>query len=281
MNALEKQASGKVYDSLLNYETIKYFNNEMHEGQVYKSMLHKYQDMALKVASSFSVLNFGQNAIFLMGLTLIVYLTLRDVKRGLVTMGDLVLVNGLLFQLSVPLNFIGWVYQELRQSFIDMEAMFKLQDTKPGVVDSSGAVEYIPLRDGTHIKFFNTRFAYEMSPPRLADKITLSDRSTHHAAHKEELIVSRPILKGTSFAIPQGTTIAIALDVKSQPFSKCSIASTTLTGTIRIGNKDIRSFTIESVRRAIAVVLQDVVLFNNSIGYNIHYESECIVGGSY
>jgi ABC-type multidrug transport system fused ATPase/permease subunit len=107
MNALENQASGKISDSLLNYETVKYFNNEVHEGQVYESTLHKYQDMALKAASSLSVLNFGQNAIFSIGLTLIMYLTLRDVKKGLATVGDLVLVNGLLFQLSVPLNFIG------------------------------------------------------------------------------------------------------------------------------------------------------------------------------
>jgi ABC-type transport system involved in Fe-S cluster assembly fused permease/ATPase subunit len=107
MNALENQASGKISDSLLNYETVKYFNNEVHEGQVYERTLHKYQDMALKAASSLSVLNFGQNAIFSIGLTLIMYLTLRDVNKGLATVGDLVLVNGLLFQLSVPLNFIG------------------------------------------------------------------------------------------------------------------------------------------------------------------------------
>ncbi|KAL7488221.1 hypothetical protein ACHAWX_000222 [Stephanocyclus meneghinianus] len=94
MNALENQASGKIYDSLLNYETVKYFNNELHQGQVYKSMLHKYQDMALKVASSLSVLNFVQNAIFSMGLTLIMYLTLRDVKKGLAIMGDLMGVPG-------------------------------------------------------------------------------------------------------------------------------------------------------------------------------------------
>lgn len=107
MNSLENQASGKISDSLLNYETIKYFNNEMHEGQTYESTLHKYQDLALKAVSSLGVLNFGQNAIFSIGLTLIMYLTLRDVKNGLATIGDMVLVNGLLFQLSVPLNFIG------------------------------------------------------------------------------------------------------------------------------------------------------------------------------
>jgi ABC-type multidrug transport system fused ATPase/permease subunit len=105
--------------------------------------------------------------------------------------------------------FIRWVYQELRQSFIDMEAMFELRDTKPSVVDSSGAVEYVPSRDGTQIEFVNTGFAYKTSPPSPAYKDPLSDGATHHAAHEEELIGSRPILKGTTFTIPQGATIAI------------------------------------------------------------------------
>ena len=209
MNALENKASGKISDSLLNYETVKYFNNEVHEGQTYESTLHSYQKMALKASASLSLLNFGQNAIFSMGLTVIMYLTLRDVKRGLATMGDLVLVNGLLFQISVPLNFIGWVYQELRQSFIDMEAMFQLRDTRPGVFDHPGAIDYNPLIDGTDIEFVDTEFAYKTSPHLVADASVPSKAESHHGIHEEQLVSSRPILKGTSFKIPQGATIAI------------------------------------------------------------------------
>lgn len=274
MNALENKASGKISDSLLNYETVKYFNNEVHEGKTYESTLHQYQNMALKATSSLSLLNFGQNAIFSAGLTLIMYLTLRDVKRGLATMGDLVLVNGLLFQISVPLNFIGWVYQELRQSFIDMEAMFQLRDTKPSVVDMPGAVEYNPLVDGTEIEFINTEFAYKTSPPSVVESAVTSNAETHPGIHEEELVASRPILKGTSFTIPQGATVAI---VGSSGCGKSTLIRMLYrfynpdTGTIRIGKSDIKSYTIESIRKAIAVVPQDVVLFNDSIGYNIHY----------
>lgn len=119
MIGLENKASGKVNDSLLNYETVKYFSNEKHEGLTYETTLLEYQQKALKAARSLSALNFGQNAIFSCGLMIIMYLTLRNVKAGLATVGDLVLVNGLLFQLSVPLNFIGWVYQEVKQAFIE------------------------------------------------------------------------------------------------------------------------------------------------------------------
>ena len=111
MISLENRAAGRVSDSLLNYETVKYFDNEAHEGRTYEATLRRYQKMALRSSRSLSALNFGQNAIFSLGLTLIMYLTLRSVKRGSATIGDLVLANGLLFQLSVPLNFIGWVYQ--------------------------------------------------------------------------------------------------------------------------------------------------------------------------
>jgi len=153
MISSENAAAGRVSDSLLNYETVKYFNNESHEGAVYERTLGEYQSLALKAASSLSALNFGQNAIFSIGLTIVMYLTLRDVAIGRATVGDLVLVNGLLFQLSVPLNFIGWVYQKVRQAFEYMEAMFQLQDTKSGVVDTPGAAVYDPGRCGTTVEF--------------------------------------------------------------------------------------------------------------------------------
>jgi len=266
MIALDNKAAGKVSDSLLNYETIKYFGNELHEGSTYETTLLKYQKKALKAASSMSALNFGQNAIFSMGLMMIMYLTLRNVKAGLATVGDLVLVNGLLFQLSVPLNFIGWVYQEVKQAFIDMEAMFELRDTKPEINDDPNAVAYVPSKDGTTIEFDELEFAYDATEATPAGGAKL--------LHEEQLTKRRPILKKTSFTIPQGKTVAI---VGASGSGKSTLLRllyrfyTPDTGSIRIGGKDISVFTTESVRRAIAVVPQDTVLFNDSIGYNIHY----------
>eukprot|EP00579_Thalassiosira_antarctica_P032695 CAMPEP_0201994348 /NCGR_PEP_ID=MMETSP0905-20130828/2218_1 /ASSEMBLY_ACC=CAM_ASM_000554 /TAXON_ID=420261 /ORGANISM="Thalassiosira antarctica, Strain CCMP982" /LENGTH=787 /DNA_ID=CAMNT_0048549301 /DNA_START=78 /DNA_END=2441 /DNA_ORIENTATION=- len=285
---LDNKAAGKLSDSLLNYETVKYFNNEMQEGQSYETTLHKYQKMALKATSSLSALNFGQNAIFSMGLTLIMYLTLRRVKQGLATIGDLVLVNGLLFQLSVPLNFIGWVYQEVKQAFIDMEAMFELRDTIPEIVDSPNAVDFDPVRDGTTIEFDELEFGYKTSAPSMSEGGSTSSavtstqstngykQQTHHVLHEEQIMTTttRPILQKTTFTIPQGKTIAI---VGSSGCGKSTLLRMIYRfyapekGSIRIGGKDISNYTTESIRKAIAVVPQDVVLFNDSIGYNIHY----------
>ncbi len=120
MNRLSQAASGRLSDSLLNYETVKYFDNEMHEGRAYEDMLRRYQDAAIQSESSLSLLNFGQNAIFTTGLTVLMYLTASDVVSGTATIGNLVLVNGLLFQLRVPLNFIGGLYREVQQALIDI-----------------------------------------------------------------------------------------------------------------------------------------------------------------
>ncbi|KAL3775962.1 hypothetical protein ACHAWO_012150 [Cyclotella atomus] len=261
MNKSENEASGRLSDSLLNYETVKYFNNESHEGQVYEGTLKKYQDAALRAQSSLSLLNFGQNAIFTMGLTFIMYLTAVDLMNGTATVGDLVLVNGLLFQLSVPLNFIGSVYREVRQSLIDMEAMFALRDTEPAFVDKGNAVEYNPANDGTQIDFQDLEFAYS-SKRQAADGEPAEDFST------------RPILRKTTFTIPQGKTIAV---VGTSGCGKSTLIRLLYRfynpdkGSIRIGGQDITNFTTESVRKAIAVVPQDIVLFNDTIGYNIHY----------
>jgi ABC-type transport system involved in Fe-S cluster assembly fused permease/ATPase subunit len=269
MISLENEAAGKVNDSLLNYETVKYFGNENHEGSTYETTLLKYQQAALKAASSMSALNFGQNAIFSIGLMMIMYLTLRNVKANLATVGDLVLVNGLLFQLSLPLNFIGWVYQEIRQALIDMEAMFELRDTKPEINDDPNALEYIPSRDGTTIEFDELEFAYDAT-----EATPSSAGGGGNLLHQEQLKTKRPILKKTSFTIPQGKTVAI---VGASGSGKSTLLRmlyrfyTPDKGSILIGGKDIATYTTESLRRAIAVVPQDVVLFNDSIGYNIHY----------
>lgn len=264
MNRLNNEASGKLSDSLLNYETVKYFNNERHEGITYETTLRKYQTSALQAQSSLALLNFGQSAIFTVGLTTIMYLTAKDLMAGNATVGDLVLVNGLLFQLSVPLNFIGSVYREVQQSFVDMEAMFGLRDTKPAIVDSPNASKYDPSIDGTCIEFDELEFAYSTS----------SHPSKSSEESNKRVDTKRPILKGTTLTIPQGKTVAI---VGTSGCGKSTLLRllyrfyTPDEGSIRIGGRDISDYTTESVRNAIAVVPQDVVLFNDTIGYNIHY----------
>lgn len=182
MNQQEAAASGKVVDSLINYETVKLFGNEKHEAERYDESLREFQKASILTQESLSFLNFGQNAIFSMGLTAVMLMTAQDILHHQATIGDLVLVNGLLFQLSIPLNFIGSVYRELRQALIDMEAMFRLQRCVPKIHDPPNASEY--HYQGGCIEFRNVHFAYP--------------------SHKD-----REILQGINFVIPAGKTIAI------------------------------------------------------------------------
>jgi len=257
MNRLENEASGKVTDSLLNYETVKYFNNEKHESVRYEESLVGYQKAALQAQSSLSLLNFGQNAIFSAGLAAIMYLTYQKILSGEASAGDLVLVNGLLFQLSVPLNFVGSVYREVKQALIDMEAMLTLKLTKPILTDFVTAEEYQPqVRGGTEMTFSDLEFTY---PTPGADKGESG---------------SRQILKGLTFDVKEGNTIAL---VGSSGCGKSTLLRLLYRfynadhGTITIGGHCIKDLTTESVRKAIAVVPQDTVLFNETIGYNINY----------
>ncbi|KAL3921488.1 MAG: hypothetical protein SGARI_006670 [Bacillariaceae sp.] len=167
MNRLENQASSRVVDSLVNYETVQYFNNLEWEVNRYEESLKGYQKAALQAQQSLSLLNFGQAAIFSVGLTGIMILTAQQILEGQATVGDLVLVNGLLFQLSVPLNFIGSVYREVRQSLLDMEQSFELMDTTPMVVSPTNGIVYDPNRMTTDISLVNVDFAY---PARLDRK---------------------------------------------------------------------------------------------------------------
>lgn len=265
MNRLENQASGLVVDSLLNYETVKYFGNEVHEGSRYERSLEGYQNAALKAQQSLSLLNFGQNAIFSAGLTAIMALTCRNVLDGTATVGDLVLVNGLLFQLSIPLNFIGSVYREVKQALIDMEAMFALRDAKPSMVDKPEATPYRPESDGTDIRFENLEFGYSVSRP---SKIDGEDGISEPSVGK------RPILRGTTFDVKRGKTVAI---VGSSGCGKSTILRMLYrfhdpdSGSVALGGRDVRDWTTDSVRRSIAVVPQDTMLFNETIEYNIRY----------
>lgn len=170
MNRLDNQASSRVVDSLVNYETVQYCNNIQHEVDRYEESLRGYQTAALQAQRSLSLLNFGQAAIFSVGLTGIMMLTAQQILDGTATVGDLVLVNGLLFQLSVPLNFIGSVYREVRQSLLDMEQMFELMDTQ-SVLKDSGTYQYDPSTMTTDIAFDNVEFAY---PARLERTLQLT-----------------------------------------------------------------------------------------------------------
>jgi ATP-binding cassette subfamily B (MDR/TAP) protein 7 len=249
MNRLENQASGRVVDSLLNYETVQYFNNAAHESQRYEKSLQGYQTAALQAQQSLSLLNFGQAAIFSVGLTGIMYLTAQNYIDGTATVGDLVLVNGLLFQVSVPLNFIGSVYRETRQSLLDMEQTFELLDTKPQMQDAPHVIDYDPLTMGTNIAFENVEFAY---PGK----------------------VERTIVNGLSLDVQQGKTVAL---VGSSGCGKSTLLRLLYrfyqpdAGTITIGGIPVTDLSQESVRKSIAVVPQDTVLFHESIGYNIQY----------
>jgi len=247
MNQEESAASGKAIDSLINYETVKLFGNEKHEADRYDSSLAGFKEASILTQQSLSALNFGQNAIFSVGLTAIMYMATQDILAGTATVGDLVLVNGLLFQLSIPLNFIGSVYRELRQSAVDMKAMFQLRHTEPVI---SNAPQAQPLQwKGGDILFQDVHFSYPSNP-------------------------TRGILNGLSLHIPQGKKVAI---VGSSGSGKSTIYRLLYrfyganSGKVLIDGQEVNDVTLESVREKMSVVPQDTVLFNDTLGYNIHY----------
>jgi len=251
MNRLENQASSRVVDSLVNYETVQYFNNLPHEVDRYEESLKGYQKAAIQAQQSLSLLNFGQGAILSVGMTGIMILTAQQIVDGTATVGDLVLVNGLLFQLSVPLNFIGSVYRGVSQSLLDMEQMFELIDTKSAIYNDSTKMSYDAKAMTTDISFDRVDFAYPGS----------SDRQ---------------ILNDISFDIRQGKTVAF---VGSSGCGKSTILRllyrfydpSDTTGRVSVGGHNLIDMNLDSIRENIAVIPQDTVLFHESIGYNIQY----------
>ncbi len=245
MNETDQDANTKAIDSLLNFETVKYFGNEGHEIARYDQSLKGYEDAAVKSRTSLSLLNFGQAAIIASGLTLIMYMAARGIIVGELTVGDFVLVNTYLIQLYQPLNIFGFVYRQLKQSLVDIEQLFGLLDVPPEVTDRPDAR---PLTlNGGELEFRSVGFSYD---PR------------------------RPILRDVSFTIPPGRTLAI---VGPTGAGKSTIGRLLYRfydvsgGAILIDGQDIRSLIQESLRAAIGVVPQDTVLFNDTIYYNIAY----------
>lgn len=245
MNELDSRANARAIDSLLNYETVKYFNNEAFEAQRYDRSLARWQDAAIKSQASLSVLNVGQAAIIAAAASLMLWQAVVGVEEDRMTIGDLVLVNAFLIQLYVPLNFLGVLYREIKQSIADMERLFGLMAQNQEVADPPGAPALVIQEGG--IRFEKVGFAYD---PR------------------------RPILKDLDLEIKPGQTVAV---VGSSGAGKSTLARLlyrfydTQFGRICIDNQDVRLVQQESLRRVIGIVPQDTVLFNDSLAYNIRY----------
>jgi len=244
-NELDSKANTRAIDSLLNYETVKYFGNEEFEARRYDASLRKYEDAAVRFESSLGLLNIGQSLVIAAAVTALMFLAADGVAAGALTLGDLVLVNALLIQLYIPLNFLGMVYREIKQSLLDMDRMFRLLGEHREVDDRPGAPE-LPPGPAT-VEFRNVNFAYE---------------------------AARQILFDVSFTIPAGHRVAV---VGHSGSGKSTLARLLFRfydvsgGGILINGADIRDVRQSGLRAAIGIVPQDTVLFNDTIRYNIHY----------
>lgn len=241
----EGEASTKAVDSLLNYETVKYFGNEAHEARRFDKSLDSYEKAAILSKTSLSLLNVGQGFTIALGLTAVMLLAASEVAAGAMTVGGFVLVNAYLIQLYMPLNFLGMVYREVRQALIDMSSMFRLLHAQAEIVDKPGAPAL--KVEGARLRFENVDFGYD---PR------------------------RPILRGVDFEVEPGQTVAI---VGASGAGKSTISRLLFRfydvdgGRILIDGQDISEVTQASLRAAIGIVPQDTVLFNDTIGYNVAY----------
>ena len=245
MNEQDNRANTKAVDSLLNYETVKYFGNEAHEARRYDGALEAYQTAAIKSQKTLSVLNVGQGAIVAVGLIVVMVMAGQGVADGRLTVGDFVLVNALVMQVFMPLDFLGFVYREIKQSLVDMEYMFRLLRENAEVEDRPDAADL--QVSGGEVVFDQVNFHYD---------------------------ANRPILKDVAFRVPPGRTVAI---VGPSGAGKSTISRILFRfydiagGRVTIDGQDIREVAQGSLRAAIGVVPQDTVLFNDTIGYNIRY----------
>jgi len=245
MNRLDSQANTHAFDSLINYETVKYFNNERLEQNRYDEILEKWENVAVKSQSTMSMLNFGQGAIIAVGVTIIMFLAANGVVKGTMSIGDLVMVNAFMLQLFIPLSALGIIYRQIKYTLADMDLVFKLLKKKPEIQDIDGATD-IKVSKG-EVKFEDVSFAYDEK---------------------------RQILHGVNFTIPAGKTVAV---VGFSGGGKSTLVRLLFRfydvnqGRILIDGQDIKKYTQDSLREAIGIVPQDTVLFNESIYYNIQY----------
>ena len=245
-NAADSAAHNHAIDSLLNYETVKYFGNEGFEARRYDESLRHYQRSRLKSQSSLSLLNTGQQLIIGTGLVAMLWRATAGVVDGRLTIGDLVMINAFMIQLYIPLNFLGVIYRELKQNLTDLHRMFALMDRPREIADLPGAPD-LRTNGPMDIQFEHVDFAYERD---------------------------RPILHDVSFSVPAGQTVAV---VGPSGAGKSTLARLLYrfyepqSGSVRVAGQDIRAVTQASVRRAIGIVPQDTVLFNDTIAYNIRY----------
>jgi ATP-binding cassette subfamily B protein len=245
MNDSDTEANTKAIDSLLNYETVKYFGAEAREARRYDRSMERYEEASVKTYTSLALLNAGQAVIFTAGLTATMLMCAVGVRSGHNTVGDFVMINAMMIQLYQPLNFMGMVYREIKQATIDIEKMFNVLSRDPEITDAAGARPLVVTTG--NVRFEDVRFAYE---------------------------AERPILKGISFEVPAGRTVAI---VGPSGAGKSTISRLLFRlydvsgGRILIDGQDIRDVTQASLRASIGMVPQDTVLFNDTIRYNIRY----------
>ena len=244
-NQMDNKSNTRAIDSLLNFETVKYFGNERYESELYDNQLAEWEEARLKNRYSLFALNTGQALIIAISITAMMILAASEVVSGVMTIGDLVLINAYMIQLFIPLNFLGFVYREIKNSLANIEQMFRLLDTNPGVADADNAAEL--QLNGGGIRFENVSFGYKDN---------------------------RTILRDVSFEIPEGKKVAI---VGPSGSGKSTIARLLFRfydvdqGRIYVNDQAVDQVTQESLRKSIGVVPQDTVLFNDSIGYNISY----------
>jgi ATP-binding cassette subfamily B protein len=245
MNEADTESNTKSVDALLNYETVKYFNNEAMEARRFDGAMAKYEKAATQTMTSLAWLNFGQTFLFTIGLVACMVLSARAVQAGTQTLGDFVMINALLLQLWQPMNFLGFVYREIKQGLVDLETMFDLLRQNPEIVDGPSAA---PLQvEGGGIRFDDVHFAYEST---------------------------RQILKGISFEVPAGKRVAL---VGPSGAGKSTISRLlyrfydATQGSITIDGQSLKDVTQSSLRQQIGMVPQDTVLFNDTIAYNIRY----------